>query len=111
MIGTRRLYFATFCTAMACVGLACERGADTDMGEPSAAAGAPAQELTGAPKLLENLGDQHHPISTKNSLAQRYFDQGLILTFGFNHEAAVDAFEAATRRLASRLDLAQSICA
>jgi len=66
---------------MTCVGLACEWSADTEAGEPNAAASAPAQEASGAPKLLENLGDQHHPISTDNPLAQRYFDQGLILTF------------------------------
>jgi len=34
---------------MACVGLACERRADTEAGELSAAAGAPAQEATGSP--------------------------------------------------------------
>ncbi|MGH0035722.1 MAG: tetratricopeptide repeat protein [Myxococcota bacterium] len=49
------------------------------------------------PKLLDGLGGQKHPITTTSALAQRYFDQGLILTFGFNHEAAVRSFEAATR--------------
>jgi tetratricopeptide (TPR) repeat protein len=49
------------------------------------------------PRLLENLGDQKHPITTKSTLAQQYFDQGLILTFGFNHEAAIRSFEEAAR--------------
>ena len=49
-----------------------------------------------APRLLD-LGSQRHPISTRNPEAQRYFDQGLILTFGFNHEAAVRSFEHAAR--------------
>jgi tetratricopeptide (TPR) repeat protein len=91
------MHLLALCTAVAGIGLACERRADSQTSEPNAAADAPAEGTTGAPKLLENLGDQHHPITTDDPLAQRYFDQGLILTFGFNHEAAVDSFEAATR--------------
>ena len=49
------------------------------------------------PKLLEHLGAQVHPIQTSTPLAQRYFDQGMILTFGFNHEAAIRSFEEAAR--------------
>jgi tetratricopeptide (TPR) repeat protein len=49
------------------------------------------------PRLLEDLGDQKHPISTLSERAQRYFDQGMILTFGFNHEAAIASFEEALR--------------
>jgi tetratricopeptide (TPR) repeat protein len=97
MNSTSRLLLAAVCAALVWMGLGCERGADTATREPNAAAGAPARETADAPKLLEHLGDQHHPITTDNPLAQRYFDQGLILTFGFNHEAAVDSFEAATR--------------
>jgi tetratricopeptide (TPR) repeat protein len=50
-----------------------------------------------APKLLDGLGGQTHPIKTSSPLAQRYFDQGMILTFGFNHQAAIRAFEEAAR--------------
>jgi len=50
-----------------------------------------------APKLQDDLGDHHHAITTKSEQAQRYFDQGLVLTFGFNHEGAVDAFSEAAR--------------
>ena len=49
-----------------------------------------------APRLLD-LGSQRHSISTSAPEAQRYFDQGLILTFGFNHEAAVRSFEHAAK--------------
>src|SRR6267154_1639706 len=35
--------------------------------------------------LYDDLGDLSFPISAKNPLAQRYFDQGLRLTYGFNH--------------------------
>ncbi len=49
------------------------------------------------PKLLIGLGTQTHPINTPSPMAQRYFDQGMILTFGFNHHAAIRAFEEAAR--------------
>jgi tetratricopeptide (TPR) repeat protein len=62
-------------------------------------------ETSEPPKLLEGLGSQTHPIDTSSSLAQRYFDQGLILTFGFNHHAAIRAFEEA-----ARLDPACAMC-
>src|SRR5215467_11189846 len=45
--------------------------------------------------LMPGLGDVHHPVSTKNSEAQRFFDQGLALVFGFNHEEALRSFQRA----------------
>jgi tetratricopeptide (TPR) repeat protein len=42
--------------------------------------------------LLSGLGDRTHPISTHVELAQRYFDQGLVLAFGFNHAEAARSF-------------------
>src|SRR6266404_11358 len=48
-----------------------------------------------SPKLLPGLGDVHHPVSTKNSQAQQFFDQGLKLVFGFNHDEARRAFQRA----------------
>jgi hypothetical protein len=45
--------------------------------------------------LMNRLGDLHHPVTTKNELAQRYFDQGLTFVFGFNHEAAIRSFKRA----------------
>ncbi|GAB1545368.1 hypothetical protein NUACC21_80440 [Scytonema sp. NUACC21] len=48
-------------------------------------------------KLLDNLGNHHHPISTRSKLAQRYFDQGLILSYGFNHAMAARSFQEAAR--------------
>ena len=42
--------------------------------------------------LLGNLGSHHHAISTRSDLAQRYFDEGLILVFGFNHAEAIRSF-------------------
>ena len=46
-------------------------------------------------ELLSGLGSLHHPASTKNPEAQRYFDQGLRMIYGFNHEEAVRSFKRA----------------
>jgi hypothetical protein len=55
--------------------------------------------------LLGNLGDHHHPITTDSELAQRYFNQGLILAYGFNHELAIQSFKDALK-----LDPACAMC-
>ena len=47
------------------------------------------------PPLYDNLGTLHIPITTRNPRAQAYFDQGLRLTFAFNHAEAARAFRAA----------------
>jgi tetratricopeptide (TPR) repeat protein len=49
-----------------------------------------------APKL-EDLGDYHFPVTTKSSESQRFFDQGLRLTYAFNHSEALRAFKEAVR--------------
>jgi tetratricopeptide (TPR) repeat protein len=48
--------------------------------------------------LFDNLGSHHYPITTQVPLAQRYFDQGLRLYYGFNHAEASRAFGEAARR-------------
>ncbi len=45
--------------------------------------------------LISGLGEHHHPVSTGNAEAQRFFNQGLSLVFAFNHEEAVRSFERA----------------
>ncbi len=45
--------------------------------------------------LYTNLGDLHVPITTRVTLAQRYFDQGMRLMYAFNHPEAIRSFEAA----------------
>ena len=52
---------------------------------------------TSAPRLFEGLAGHSHPITTSSTRTQRYFDQGLVLTFGFNHEAAIESFETGLR--------------
>src|SRR5688572_31962606 len=45
--------------------------------------------------LLPKMGDLHHPVSTTNQMAQRFFDQGLTFVFAFNHDAAIRSFKRA----------------
>src|SRR5437868_10715993 len=45
------------------------------------------------PRLIPGLGDVHHPVSTKNREAQQFFDQGLKLVYGFNHDEARRSFQ------------------
>lgn len=58
-----------------------------------------------APALDPGLAGWSHPISSKNEMARRYFDQGLTLAYGFNHAAADASF-----REAARLDPSCAIC-
>src|SRR5690606_3880727 len=48
--------------------------------------------------IIEGLGSYHRPISSRNPETQQYFDQGLRLTYAFNHLEAIRAFEEAARR-------------
>ncbi|MCH7569669.1 MAG: hypothetical protein IH919_03730 [Deltaproteobacteria bacterium] len=57
----------------------------------------PVEELVaraGAP-LFEGMGDYHRSITTSDPGAQRYFNQGMVLAFGFNHAEAIRSFRAA----------------
>jgi tetratricopeptide (TPR) repeat protein len=45
--------------------------------------------------LMLGLGSHHHPVSTHNPRAQKFFDQGLTLVYAFNHEEAVRSFKRA----------------
>jgi tetratricopeptide (TPR) repeat protein len=58
----------------------------------------------GAP-LFNDLGSTHHAVTTRSKLAQRYFDQGFVLTYAFNHPEAVRSF-----REAERLDPDCAMC-
>src|ERR1700736_4283780 len=43
--------------------------------------------------LVTGLGDLHHPVFTKNSQAQQFFDQGLRFIYAFNHDEAARSFQ------------------
>ena len=47
--------------------------------------------------LFDNLGTLHHEITTTSERAQKFFDQGLRLSYAFNHEEAITAFTEASR--------------
>ena len=59
----------------------------------AAAAQAPARPVP----LHSDLGNHHHPISTRVASAQAYFDQGVKLSYGFNHAEAIRSFREAAR--------------
>jgi tetratricopeptide (TPR) repeat protein len=59
-------------------------------------ANAAEAQISQAPApLFPGLGNLHHPITTRSQEAQRYFDQGLTLSYAFNHTEAIRSFEAA----------------
>ena len=57
-------------------------------------AAAQSQPATPA-KLMPGFGDHHHPVATANPEAQKFFDQGLVLSYGFNHDEAERSFRRA----------------
>src|SRR5436305_3141753 len=46
--------------------------------------------------LVTGLGDLHHPVSTHNPEAQKFFDQGLRFIYAFNHDEAARSFQRAS---------------
>jgi tetratricopeptide (TPR) repeat protein len=61
---------------------------------PSAAA---AADSAGRTPLYDDLGTYHMAITTRSPVAQRYFDQGLRLTYGFNHAEAIKSYQEGVR--------------
>ncbi|PYQ39538.1 MAG: hypothetical protein DMG99_16020, partial [Acidobacteria bacterium] len=43
--------------------------------------------------LVTGLSDLHHPVSTHNLEAQKFFDQGLRFIYAFNHDEAARSFQ------------------
>lgn len=58
--------------------------------DPATATSAIAPSLTG-------LGDHHFEVTTSSVESQAFFNQGLRLTYGFNHSEALRAFKEAAR--------------
>lgn len=65
----------------------------------------PHEDAQAEVPLFENLGNFHYPITTQNPIAQKYFDQGMILAYAFNHAEAHRSFVEA-----ARLDPACAMC-
>ena len=99
-------YNAFFRLAMAQTESA-NRPAKTEVG-PFSKAIPDAESIANAdanPVLADNLGTLHYAITTSAPLAQQFFDQGLRLTYAFNHGEALRAF-----RKARTLDPDCAIC-
>lgn len=67
-----------------------------------------AQSLPAAPapiRLMEGLGDPRFRIATGSPEAQAWFNQGLMLAYGFNHDAGIKSF-----REAQRIDPSCAMC-
>jgi tetratricopeptide (TPR) repeat protein len=56
-----------------------------------------ADSAGGRTPLYGNLGTYHMAVTTRSAVAQQYFDQGLRLTYGFNHDEAIKSYTEGTR--------------
>ncbi len=65
--------------------------------DPRALAEDPSRAEGRLAPILDGLGGLHFEVTTSSPLAQRFFDQGLRLTYGFNHSEALRAFKEAAR--------------
>ncbi|HKA43015.1 MAG TPA: hypothetical protein VKF40_13590 [Burkholderiales bacterium] len=72
---------------------------------PAAAAAAKPAAGDREPPLISGLGSLTYRVTTTSKEAQRYFDQGYRLAWGFNHDEAQRAF-----RKAQRLDPDCAMC-
>ncbi len=63
--------------------------------------------------LLRGLGNYHHSITASNPEAQKFFDQGLVMLYGFNRYEALRSFQRAVeldpKALMPRWGVAQSL--
>lgn len=51
----------------------------------------------GPATLVTGYGNLHHPVTTSNPEAQKFFDQGLRFIYAFNHDEAARSFERAAQ--------------
>jgi tetratricopeptide (TPR) repeat protein len=66
---------------------------------------APQPVLSERPVLYRDLGKLHFPVRTREPAARPWFEQGMLLAYGFNHAEAQRAF-----REAQRLDPECALC-
>lgn len=86
--------------ALVAVSISCSRPAPAPVNQSahdahgaSAPAAPPARTA-----LLGNLGSYHREIKTTSADAQKFFDEGLALLYGFNHEESFKSFELAAKK-------------
>ena len=71
-----------------------KKEANIEVAADEPAAGNELATRAGAP-LFDGMGNHEHPITTKDPDAQRYFNQGLVIDFAFNHAESARSFRAA----------------
>ncbi len=69
---------------------------DTSTGADSGESQMDLAARAGAP-LFDGMGNHNHPITTSDPDAQRYFNQGMIIDFAFNHAESARSFRAAQK--------------
>ena len=65
--------------------------------DPRAIDADPATATAPIAPRLAGLGNHEHPVTTSNADSQYFFNQGLRLTYGFNHSEALRSFKEAVR--------------
>ena len=65
--------------------------------DPRALAADPFSAREPLAPRLQGLGDYHFKVTTSNADSQFFFDQGMRLTFGFNHSESLRSFKEAVR--------------
>ena len=65
--------------------------------DPRALEANPATAVAPIAPTLDGLGDYEFDVSTDNERSQYFFNQGLRLTYGFNHSEALRSFKEAAR--------------
>lgn len=84
------VYRATLAIGLASSALAASAGAQEHKHPP----GQPTTtQATGATPLYDNLGTLERRVTTSSPTAQQYFNQGLRLIYGFNHDEAIKSFK------------------
>ena len=83
------------CLVAASALLACDRPAAPGAVAAVPDVSSPEMAMIGA-HLLEGLGDYRFEVTTRHPDVQRWFDQGMMLAYGFNHDAAERSFLKAT---------------
>ena len=90
----------TMCLSFLLVLTACsksETATDSVATEPEIAGSDATLAIKAGAPLFSGMGSHSLAITASDSGVQRYFDQGLILAFGFNHAESIRSFKAAQK--------------
>jgi len=79
------------------LGLAVSAAPQHSEHDPRALATDPLEAGIQIAPVLDGMGDNHFAITTSSDRAQLFFDQGLLLTYAFNHQEALRSFKEAVR--------------